>query len=116
MYKKILRAVFLPLLVLGAACVFGSTDAQAVMQISILEVTGELRKLDESVNPPKITLTVEGKEASGTLVPDCQFMDDQGRALPRREFLRRYTGKYVTLELYEDTGGIISCKASKARR
>jgi len=112
MYKsrKFLPALLALALGLILVCAGG---ARAIMQVTILEVTGILEEIDESVNPPEITLKVDGESASGTLVSYCVFQDEIGTSLSMEEFIKRYVNKTVTVESYEDSGEIVSCRAER---
>jgi hypothetical protein len=84
--------------------------SEAKLELVILEVTGTLVGVDESLSPPEITVIVDEEEKSGPLQLGCEFLDARGRAIPQRDFLRLFTKKYVTLQLYEHSGEVFSCK------
>ena len=101
------RFLLISALVLGLALLY-AVPANAVMSLTILEVTGILERIDDSVEPNEIYLNVDGVSASGPMIQDFEFMDARGTRLPQREFVRRYTNQQVTLSLYEHSGEVIS--------
>ncbi|MDR1978470.1 MAG: hypothetical protein LBQ42_07035 [Synergistaceae bacterium] len=94
---------------LAVACLVSS--AFAVMKIPTLEVTGQLEKVDESTQPAVIFINVNGTTASGPLSERCSFSDVRGNSMERAAFVKNYTKKMVTLELIEDSGEVIDCRA-----
>ena len=112
MFKRRKSLPALLALILGLILVFAG-GACAIMRITTLEVTGMLVGIDESINPPEITLDVDGEPASGHLVRNCVFRDERGRELSQKDFADRYVDKIVTVELYEDSGEVISCRAGR---
>ncbi|MDR2137163.1 MAG: hypothetical protein LBO68_02630 [Synergistaceae bacterium] len=92
------------------AFLLAGIPAQAKMQNVILEVTGTLKAIDETVTPNEIVLQVEGKDAAGPLASTCRFLDGRGRDMEQRVFARNYLKKTIVVELIEHTGEVVSCK------
>jgi hypothetical protein len=86
--------------------------AEANFFVSTLEVSGILVRVDESVSPREITLSVDGIEASGLLADYSEFMDAEGQRLELQVFVERYVGSMVTVVLYEEGGVVMSCRAN----
>jgi hypothetical protein len=85
------------------------------MQIVILEVTGVLRGIDETLVPNEITLNVEGEDAAGPLASQCRFLDARGQNIAQGVFVKNYLNQTVTVELIEQTGEVISCRPGSKR-
>jgi hypothetical protein len=102
------------LTVIGALVVAAcwASAAFALMKIPTLEVTGQLEKVDSSLDPAMIFVSVDGTEASGPLSENCSFTDARGNSMERDAFVNRYVKKIVTLELIEDSGVVVSCRAN----
>jgi hypothetical protein len=79
--------------------------------LELLEVTGILEGIDDTVTPNVITLDVDGEKASGPLHEDCVFFDERQRILPRKSFLQLYARRSVTVEIDEEMGQVLSCRA-----
>ena len=82
----------------------------AVQAIPVLEVTGVLSRVDNTVMPHIIVLSVEGQEASGPIFEGCIFFDEKGNVLDEETFVRRFLKRIVTLEIFEDSGEVVRCR------
>jgi hypothetical protein len=101
--------------------------AAAISPLELLEVKGILEGIDDTETPNVITLEVYGEKdgkkngekdrekdrekASGPLHEDCVFYDEKRNVLPREVFLQSYIQKPVTVEINEETGQVLSCRA-----
>jgi nitrous oxide reductase len=93
---------FLSALVISFALTLSFTvGANAVQDLTVLEVTGILDKIDDSVKPHEIYLIVDEELASGPLLSACEFKDDRNMTISMKEFVRRYQGRNVKLLLYD---------------
>jgi hypothetical protein len=95
----------------GLAFFLFSGEANALTLTPMLEVTGSFEALDDTVTPNVITLKVNGEEASGPLSDRCVFSDERGVAIDQKTFVARYIRRFITIELVESSGEVVSCRA-----
>lgn len=101
------------LLLTGVFCFCGYAfkgEAMRAAPVPVLEVTGTFESIDETEEPHRIVLKVNGDEVSGPLEETCVFLDDRGNTVERDLFVRRYLRRVITVELTEDTGVVILCR------
>lgn len=72
----------------------------------ILQATGTL----EALNAQGISLSVFGTLYTNPLSGDCVFLDERRGRMDPDAFVRRYLRRYVTVELEEDSGAVVSCR------
>jgi len=86
-------------------------SAYAVADVELLEVTGILERIEPGADGTEVvTLNVHGREAPGPMASDCRFTDERGQLVEKKEFLRQYRKRVVTLELEAKSGAAVSCR------
>lgn len=86
-------------------------SAYAIADVELLEVTGILERIEPGADGTEVvTLNVHGREASGPMASDCRFTDERGQLVEKKEFLRQYRKRVVTLELEAKSGAAVSCR------
>lgn len=86
-----------------------SSQAAAMAEPSLLEVTGILEEIGNDAEGEYLTLSVNGELVSGPLGPGCTFWDEKGQNVEKKIFLQNYRKRYVTVEIIEDTKEIVNC-------
>ena len=88
-----------------------ASEAAAMAEPSLLEVTGILEEIGNDTEGEYLTLNVNGELMSGNLSSGCTFWDEKRQSSEKEIFLQRYRKRYVTVEIIEDTKEIINCIA-----